>query len=182
MSLKSPILDILSRLREIEELRFVKVYNNHFDLLQNGEMYTFPFPCAFVETVAPQFGQLGMGYQQADVDFRIHIGHEQYDAGDGDMEQNLTVMDLRDKVVAKLSGYRPAMCSELFKTTEQQDYAHTNIYHYVVEFRAGFIDDTASQFSTDEGTGVDGIEIIVERVDPDEADQPKILKQEIIIQ
>jgi hypothetical protein len=101
-------------------------------------------PCAFVEVLPQQFSQLGGGYQQSDVDFRIHIGQDQYDAGDGDMEQNTTIFDLRDLVYAALAGYKPTMCGELFKISEEQDYQHSNIYHYIIDFRTGFIDKSAS--------------------------------------
>lgn len=145
MSLKQPILDIIAKLKEITELQFVHVFNNQFEYMEQQETYSFPFPCAFVEVISPnQYYQLGGGYQQADIDFKIHIGHEQYDAGSGDMEQNLTVYDLRDLVFQKLSLYKPTMCTPLVKITESQDYTHTNIYKYLIEFRTGFIDKTGS--------------------------------------
>ena len=64
------------------------------------------------------------------------------------MEQNLTIHDLRDLVFAKLSLFKPTMCSEMFKVSETMDYEHTNIYHYVIDFRTGFIDNTASTLIT----------------------------------
>lgn len=144
MSLKPAIQDILTRLETVADLKHVRVFNNQFDQLETGDTITFPFPCAFVEVLPQQFGQLGGGYQQSDVDFRIHIGHEQYDAGGGTFEQNLDVFDLRDAVYQALAGYRPTMCGELFKVNEQQDYTHTNVYHYIMDFRTSFIDKTAS--------------------------------------
>lgn len=149
MSLKQPILDIITKLKEIPDLKFVKIFNNQFEYMESQEMYEFPFPCAFVEAIAPQqYNQLGGGYQQADVDFRIHIGQDQYDAGSGDMEQNTTIFDLRDLVYQKLALYRPTMCTELVKTNEFQDYKHTNLYKYIIEFRTGYIDKTASTLIT----------------------------------
>lgn len=144
MSLKPAIQDIIARLETVTELKHVRVFNNQFEFMEQGVIQSFPFPCAFVEAVPQQFGQLGGGYQQSDVDFRIHIGHEQYDAGGGTFEQNYDVFDLRDLVYAALAGFKPTMCGELFKTVEGQDYSHTNIYKYTIEFRTGFIDKTAS--------------------------------------
>jgi hypothetical protein len=149
MSLKTTITDIMTRLREIEEVQFVHVFNNQFRFMEEQQSYSFPFPCVFVETINPQqFNQLGGGYQQADIDFRIHIGMDQYDSADGNMEQNLTIHDLRDLVFTKLALYKPTMCGELFKVNEEQDYEHTNIYHYIIDFRTCFIDKTASTLIT----------------------------------
>lgn len=161
MSLKTTITDIMTRLREIEEVAFVHVFNNQFRYMEEQQHASFPFPCVFVETINPQsFNQLGGGYQQADIDFRIHIGMDQYDSGDGNMEQNLTIHDLRDLVFAKLALYKPTMCSELFKVNEEQDYEHTNVYHYIMDFRTCFIDKAASTLI--EPTLIDPITLEIE--------------------
>ena len=161
MSLKITITDIMTRLRTIPELNFVHVFNNQFAYMETGEGYSFPMPCAFIEVVnQQQYNQLLNGYQQADIDIRVHIGQEQYDSGDGNMEQNLTIHDLRDLVFAKLSLFKPTMCTEMFKVNEGMDYEHTNVYHYTIDFRTGFIDNTASTLITP--TLIEPIELEIE--------------------
>lgn len=148
--------------------------------MESQESYSFPFPCAFVEIINQQsYNQLLSGYQQSDIDIRIHIGQEQYDAGNGDMEQNLTIHDLRDLVYSKLSLYKPSMCGELSKIAESQDYEHTNIYKYTMDFRTCFIDKVGSTLI--EPTLIDPIELdlVVTR---DNGMNPDIDKREIIIQ
>ena len=87
------------------------------------------------------FLPLGGGYSQSDILFNIHIVDEQFDAGGGTFEQNLSIYDLRAKVINALNLFRPAMCSGLMKTNEQQDYEHNNLYHYQIQFLCGLIDD-----------------------------------------
>lgn len=181
MSLKTVITDIMTRLREIEEVKFVHVFNDQFEYMEQQQSYSFPFPCVFVEIINPAaFAQLGGGYQQADLDIRIHIGMEQYDSGDGNMEQNLDIFDLRDLVFQKLSLYKPTMCSELFKVAEEQDYQHSNIYHYLMDFRTCLIDKTASTLI--EPTLVDPVtlELQVTRENTDGSLVPGIFISEII--
>jgi hypothetical protein len=94
----------------------------------------------------PEYTQLGKGYRESDVNWIVHIVMEQLDAADGTMEQNLTIFDLKDTVVALLSGQRPPGCSSLFSTREEQDFKHTNVYHFKVHFKCGFIDSIGSPF------------------------------------
>lgn len=181
MSLKTTITDIMTRLREIESVKFVHVFNNQFEYMEQQQSYSFPFPCVFVEAINPgAFNQIGGGYQQADIDFRIHIGMEQYDSADGNMEQNLDIFDLRDLVFQKLSLYKPSMCTEMVKIAEEQDYQHTAIYHYVMDFRTGFIDKSASTLI--EPTLIDPVtlEIQVTRNDTDGDLEPGLFIRDII--
>lgn len=182
MSLKNVITDIMDKLREIEEIQFVHVYNNQFQLMQDQNVYSFPFPCAFVEIISQPFLQIGGGYQHSDLDIRIHIGHNEYDSADTNMEQNFNVYSLRDLVVKKLSLYKPSMCSELFKINEQQDYAHSNIYKYIVDFRTGFTDNTASTLIEPELIDPITLEldVVIESTDGD-LEPNVIYKQEIKI-
>ena len=158
--MKQTIIDILDKLKEIPELKYVRVFNNQFQYLEDGETYAFPFPCAFLEVLPQNYTPLLNGFSQSDVDFRIHIGHEQYDSLDGNMEQNLDVFDLRNLVLQKLVLFKPSMCSELFVVNEEQDYTHTGVYHYIIDFRGGVIDKTASNLI--EPTLIDPIELQLE--------------------
>jgi hypothetical protein len=142
--MKQTIIDILNKLKEIPELKYVRVFNNQFQYLESRDIEAFLFPCAFLEIVPQSYQPLLNGYSQSDVDFRIHLGHEQYDSLDGNMEQNLDVFDLRNLVLKKLTLFKPSMCSELFKVNEEQDYTHTGIYKYIIDFRGGVIDKEAS--------------------------------------
>ena len=107
--------------------------------------YDYPLPAFFVELVYPiSFGLIGEGYRGAQVQYKIHIEHEYYNA-DGDLDQNLIIFDLRDKVIKLLQGFRPTGCGLLVATNESQSYEHTNVYEYEVEFTTDLVDDTGAK-------------------------------------
>lgn len=113
--------------------------------MEDGKIESYPLPATFIEVVpAQEHTQLGAGYTESDVTFRIHIVQSEYDAGDGTMEENKTIFGLRDTVVALLTYYEPPGCSGLMKVAESQDYEHTNVYHYILDFKASFIDTTGA--------------------------------------
>lgn len=146
--MKALIQSILAQLKLLTAIQFVAVWNNQFAMDEKSDMYTFPYPCAFLEVVAIEYNELGSGVQEADVTIRIHLGHESLDAGDGTMEQNLLVFDLRDQLVENLSYFRPTngttSGTNLVKIRESHDYNHTNVYHMSIEFKFGWVDLTSS--------------------------------------
>lgn len=153
--IKQPILDIITKLREITVANGeggtmtpnVRIWNNQIKYESDGKLYDFPKPAFFVEVVnAVQFQTLAEGMQSADLGIRVHIVHEYYDAQDGTFEQDLVVFELRDQVRVKLMRYEPTACGPLVVINEEQDYEHTNIYHYVVDFVCHFIDSKGSPY------------------------------------
>lgn len=159
--------DLLARVRtEIPEFKFVHIWNNQLEQLEDGLTYAFPFPNCFVEITSPNdYTPIGRGYSTGELVVRIHIGHEEYDAGGGNMEENRSVFSLRNKVVNKLNNYQPIATSSLMRVSEQQDYSHTNVYHYIVDFRCAFIDEWGGWEAQHETTtGVIEQIIIVEPV------------------
>ena len=134
--------DLLARVSTtIPEFKFVRIWNNQLEQLEEGSTYSFPMPCCFVEILtANDYTPIGRGYGTGELVVRIHIGHEEYDSLEQTMEQNFNVFSLRNKVVNKLNNYQPIATSSLMRVSEQQDYTHNNIYHYIVDFRCAFID------------------------------------------
>jgi hypothetical protein len=65
------------------------------------------------------------------------------------MDQNLNVIDLRDKLIAALTYKMFDNCSSLMRCKEEQDYSHTNIYHYMVSFVCSYIDRAGDQSVND---------------------------------
>ena len=134
-------LEILTQLRLIPELQLVTIWNNQFDYLEDGKSYSFPLPCAFVEIISDNFGQLGDRYQGVDIEVNIHIGQEFYNGNN--MDENFSIYQLRDKVVKNLSLYKASKTGHFMKEREQQDYDHNNVYHYIISYKVHWIDDTA---------------------------------------
>lgn len=154
-AIKDSLTAILNQLKSLTDtatgspvFNSVAVFNNQFEQLERGEVEALPLPCCLVEMVTPiSWVPIGAKLKQADVTWRIHIGMEQLDAGDGTMEQNLDVFDqLRDPVIAGLTGFKPAGCGQLFTIDDNPDYRHTNLYHFVVSFKCGCIDSKGSPY------------------------------------
>jgi len=136
---------LLGRIRSTTPIPFVHIWNNQLQQLEDGDTYVFPFPNAFVEVIAPtNYDPIGQGYATGELTVRIHIGHEEYDAGGGNYEENVNVFTYRDLIINKLNSFQPTACSSLMKVSETQDFVHTNVYHYIIEFRCAFIDSRGS--------------------------------------
>lgn len=167
----APLRDILTRLSGLQVTNgdgntvglYARVWNNQIRYEENGELYDFPKPAAFVEIASPvQFKLLGEGYRTADIAFRIHLSHEHYNS-EGTFEQDLQIFDLRDKVIGWLTNWYLTGCTPLVSIGEDQDYEHRNTYHYVVEFVCNFIDDKGSK---DDPAKWDAFQYTVDPVDP----------------
>lgn len=164
------ITDILAKLATIQVVNqdnytvplYARVWNNQLDNLEDGKSYSWPRPAAFVEVISPaSFEVIGLGFRSADLGIRIHLIHDFYDAGDGTYEQDLTIFDLRDKVVSAhntdtnvqsgLSQYCPTACGPMNCIAESQDYDHGNLYHYILEFITNFTDSKGSKYDPANG-------------------------------
>jgi hypothetical protein len=150
--IKDAILDILTKLATLQVVNqdnqpaalYVRIWNNQVTYEDQGKMYDFPKPAGFVEVVSPATYQvIGQEYRNADISFRVHLIHEFYNA-DGTFEQDLIIFALRDQVIALLTGFAPAGCGPLNCMVEEQDYVHTNIYHYILDFVCNFTDSKGS--------------------------------------
>lgn len=129
---------------------FVDVWNNQLELAEQQQQYSFLLPAAFIEILNVQEPkQLGDGVQLYDqLIVRLHIVHEQLDAGDGTMERNLEVFDLTQKTFKRMQGFEPDKASAFFRMNEERDYYHTNVYHFIQDYKTTYLDDSA-QRSTD---------------------------------
>lgn len=146
--------DIKARLQtKVPELKFIQMYNNQFLQIEDGTVYAFPFPCVFIEFVNEnEIKQLGGGYQIYDpLTIRVHIGQDYYDATDGTFEQNLAIFDLRTKVFRALQKFEPTGAVQFIRYSESQDYQHTNVYHYIQDYKTNYIEQAMKE-------PVDGIE------------------------
>lgn len=120
----------------------VRLWNNQLQMEQEGAYQAYAKPAVFVEVLNDMvWEQLQGGFSASDLAFRFHIVHEYYDDQAGNFEQDLVVFDLRDALIAAFMLYKPTGCGPMTKITEQQDYDHANVIHYLVDFVTHFIDD-----------------------------------------
>jgi hypothetical protein len=158
-----PIQDVIAKLATLQVTNgdgkivnmYTRVWNGQIKLEEEGKLYDFPKPAAFLEVInEAQYNELGLGFQSCDIGFRVHLVHEYYNA-DGTFEQDLAIFALRDSVIALLNLYAPTACGPMVKKSETQDYEHTNIYHYMIDFITHFIDSKGSKYDPARGDYVD---------------------------
>lgn len=151
--IKDCLQDISSKLTTMQVVNpdgqtvplYVRIFNNQVRYEKEGAGAVYPKPAAFIEVVSPAtYEVIGQMYRSSDLGLRLHLVHEFMDAADGTMEQDLVIFDLRDQVIALLSGYTPAGCGPLNCMMETQDYEHDNVYEMVLEFVCNFTDSKGS--------------------------------------
>lgn len=149
--IKEATNSVLSQLQTILDLKTVRVYNNDFKALEAGKCEIFALPAALVEIVSIEnMLPVGAGFSSSDLTVRIHVGHEYYNQ-DGTLNQDLTIFDLKDKIVRKLSGWAGVGCSSFQRVGESQNFEHDNVYVYMVDFSTHFIDSAGSDFDPSAG-------------------------------
>lgn len=133
---------ILIFLREIEQVKYVSVWNNNLDRMEDGTSWTFPLPSLFIELISPmQIKSEGNGSMLYDpLDIKIHLLVEQIDSMDGYFDQNLAFIDLVDAVSLHLAAYEPSFSSTWDLVSMEFDYNHTNVYHCMFTYRTTFRD------------------------------------------
>jgi hypothetical protein len=165
--IKQPLIDILTRLTEIQVLNqdgqtinlYARIWNNQLRDIKEGKSYEWPRPAAFVEIVSPAtYDVIGLGFRSADLGIKIHLVHDFYNQ-DETFEQDLIIFDLRDQLIMALSQYCPTACGPLNCMHEDQDYDHDNLYHYICEFVCNFTDSKGSKHDPEAGK-------VIESVDP----------------
>jgi hypothetical protein len=137
--------------REANLFQLVRVWNNQVAREAAGEGYTFEKPAGFLEMQMPEAQQLLENVTISEVIWRLHLVDVELDAGDDTgMDQNLSVFGYRDQAKQTMVGFQPTNCSTLFFTGETQDYDHTGVYHYILEFKSSFTDTKGSRLDPDQ--------------------------------
>lgn len=178
--IKAPLLDILTKLATLDVTNgdgqtvklYSRVWNNQLNSERDAKIYDYPKPAAFVEFITPvTFTEMGGNFGNADIGVNVHLIHEYYNA-DGTFEQDMLVFDLRDKIVALLSQYKPTACGLMVRVNEQQDFDHDNLYHYIIGFAVNFVDSKSSPYDPQAGKYIDSATPTTLQVNTTIADQP----------
>lgn len=154
MGLKQLYIDIRTQLLSLVDgnsnplIKFCQVWNNQVTYNNDGQHYNYPMPCVFIEMASPiTIEQMGDGYQLYNIVIRLHIVHEFYNSidGNGIEEQDLSIFDLKDAVYIGMQKYEPNGAVQFVRTSETQDYEHTNVYHMIQEYTTNYVDNTREE-------------------------------------
>jgi hypothetical protein len=127
---------------------FIFMWNNQHDKIANPEedgqhLYTFTLPAIFLEIESPtDIKQLGNGVQLYDFNFRLHLIDKMVDAGDGTLDQNLEIFDIKQLVFQTIQGQAPDKFGQFCRIQEEQDQDHKNLYHFIQEYATNYTDFT----------------------------------------
>lgn len=153
--IKAVFNEIMVQGRTITDYEHVAVWNDQLNRMENAEGLSLPFPALYVEIIPQEYNALALGVTSSDLSIRLHVCHQQLDAGDGTFDQNLDVFDLRDKTKIKFQLFKPSNCGSMIQVGEEQDYEHGNVYHYILEFKTHFIDTKGSPLDPTDGTWIE---------------------------
>lgn len=149
---------VLNRLESITDTQSlpifntINIFNNQINRMEDGSGYSFNYPAVFVETEIINTERYGMGYNAYDVWLIIHLVDEMLDDTLGNLDRNIQVFEYRDLVIQSIDGWSATQSGTILYENGKQDYDHTNLYHYVLNFKAHIVDPTSNKMPI-EGTG-----------------------------
>ena len=136
--------EIQTQLTTVLPNLYVRLFKNQFDELEDGDNYSFPFPCCFIEFISNEhIKQLGNGVQLYDpLIVRLHIGNVEYDSADGQMDQNLSILSLKDQIFTILQKWKSTKSSIFIRTDEQMHVQHDQVSVFIQEYTMNLTDDS----------------------------------------
>lgn len=144
------------------------VYNNQPERREQGQGYDYQTPAAMVEILPEPANLIGAnGTQAYDLTIRVRVEHNYLNNPDGlsDIDRNMAVFAIRDKVIRKLMNKQPTGCGPIAYVTEQPDYNHTNTYLHLIDFKCHYIETLSSLEDDEEYSDGEYESIVVTRDD-----------------
>jgi len=128
-------------------LKMIGRWNNQVELLyaeDGSKNPIFLFPACFISFKASDIMQLGNGVQMCEnLIFDLHILDWQIDAGDGTMEQNLEIYDLKEQIYLVMNKFKVNSASDsagtCIRIAEEDDDKHHGVYHYVQRYKTPYV-------------------------------------------
>jgi hypothetical protein len=149
-------------LSTVSEFKTCRMWNNNIMELLQGTDAVYELPAVFPEFPDPiKWDQLGNGIQIVDpLEIKFHVLHDFYDAQDGTQDQNIDVFALTNKLYNALQDWMPKtftinVTDQLYpkfagtytipfgafqRTSELQDKAHPNVYHFIQSYLTTWMD------------------------------------------
>lgn len=130
-----------------DSFKYSGVWNNQIDEAVKGKNYSFDDPAVFYEFNPGDCKLLGARVQSyPDTEIVIHIYVVLLDGGNDTMDENLLIFDIADYVRVKMINANLPFCSTLMPLSDNQDYEHNNVYHYILRYKTNYITSIGSEF------------------------------------
>ncbi len=122
---------------------------NKLSSIKESNEYPHDFPACFVELGKQENKELLNNWQSTDLEIKIHLLDRFFnDNVTGLYDYNLAIYQARNFVISKISTSVIDGCSTIFRDAEEQDYTHTNLYHYIITFKCEFIENDFTDYPT----------------------------------
>lgn len=118
----------------------IAIYAEQPRRMMRGNGYSFLTPACFVEINESNYETVGDGITTSDCDIKFHIIMEQLDGNNGTLDQNLDIFTLRNNIKSAFSLFKLNQGGFFQWKDEDEDYCHSNIYHYILSYKAFNVD------------------------------------------
>lgn len=121
---------------------YVSIYNKQIKRLLNGSNFSYNNPSLFIEIQEEQqsIETLGNQLTASNLIIIFHIVMMELDGAVGNMDQNLNIFNLRNEVKKNYSLFKLTQGGTFNWMNEDEDYDHGSIYHYLIKYKAYYID------------------------------------------
>ena len=136
--------EIKNRLNDVLPNLYVRLWRNQFAELENGDNYSFPFPCCFIEFMSDyDIKTLGNGIQVYEpMTVRLHIGSFEPDNGFGTLDENTNIMLLKQQIFTTLQKWQSTKSGIFNRNNEIMHTEHDQVSVWVQDYKCVLIDDT----------------------------------------
>jgi hypothetical protein len=136
--------EIKNRLNDVLPNLYVRLWRNQFAELENGDNYSFPFPCCFIEFMSDyDIKTLGNGVQVYEpMTVRLHIGSFEPDNGFGTLDENTNIMLLKQQIFTTLQKWQSTKSGIFNRNNEIMHTEHDQVSVWVQDYKCVLIDDT----------------------------------------
>lgn len=146
MGLKQLYSDIKTELSSIlndggEPLfKYVGIWNNQLRSIkaEKNDWIGITYPAIFTEIIVTDIEQQACKHQLWNVNINFHIVDDFYNNIEGGFEENTQIFDMNDKLWEHMQNIKIPMCALLVGNAQGQDFDHTNVYHYVQQFKTNY--------------------------------------------
>lgn len=165
---KELFIAISDQILSVEPLVYVRRFNDQFNKMDEGAIIPVAFPCVLLEFELSEDVAVDSDKKRhyRNLILRAHVGMREDDAGDGTLDQNLNIYDLKDRIFLSLQNFAPnnslLISSGLTLFNEVEDNDHANFSIHVLSFRFNYIDNSMSNQRVSNSAQMVTPELIVE--------------------
>jgi hypothetical protein len=142
---------IRTQLLSLGAIKFVQLWNGQtkeYADAKSNDSYNVQLPAVFIEFDSSKIEQLADKSQVYNpLVVKLHIVHEflnNISTTDGMLEQDLSILELKQMVFSKMNGFQPPKSSTFVRVYESNDYGHNNVIEFEQHYETTLIDTSAN--------------------------------------